>query len=242
MKRIHESGSVLVFILIAVALFGALSYTVAQMMRGGNAEAISEQQASILADEILGTARQIRQASQAIRISNGCEDTDISFENPSVGGYTHSPVAQDACKIYNSAGGGLSYIVPPSDWLDQTLSSTPALYGEWFFPEGVCVSNIGTGGSCPDSDNFDIIAVLPYVERQICIQINEKLGVDNPGGNPPQETGDAWRTSNDKFQGVYSGSGKLLQQSNQMNGCFEGDSSSTPPAGTYHFFQVILPR
>ena len=54
-----ESGNVLFIILIAVALFGALNFVVGNMLRGGNPQAISEQKASILADEILAQARDI---------------------------------------------------------------------------------------------------------------------------------------------------------------------------------------
>lgn len=47
--RKGERGNVLIYILIAIALFAALSYTVGNMMRGGNADMIDEENASLYA-------------------------------------------------------------------------------------------------------------------------------------------------------------------------------------------------
>ena len=70
MKRFSETGNVLFLILIAVILFGALSFTVAQMMRGGNAEYIGEQQLSLYADEVLDVdeERIIRRSAEMLGI------------------------------------------------------------------------------------------------------------------------------------------------------------------------------
>ena len=59
-----QKGSVLVIILVAVALFAALSYTVANMMRGG-AE-IGSEKAGIYASEILTYAQSVGEAVKII--------------------------------------------------------------------------------------------------------------------------------------------------------------------------------
>lgn len=235
-----ESGNILFIILVAIALFGALSFAVSNMMRSGNAEAITEQKASILADEILAHARDIRQTVQTLKISNGCEDTEISFENATVSGYEHSPVTRDACKVYHPDGGGLNYIEPVYEWL-APVSPTPVFHGEWYFGP-VCASDIGQSGGCDDTMK-DVVLFLPYINEQLCLTLNDKMGIDNPAGAPPTEAANGWTTSNIKFDGDFSAGGTQLQQNGNRAGCFEGNSAaSTPPSGTYHFYQVMIVR
>lgn len=242
----HQSGNVLFLILIAVALFAALSYSVANILRSGNPEMITEERAKILANEILSQARTFRQGIQMLRVSNGCSDTGVSFETPALSGYTHSPIVADKCKLFHQSGGGLVYVPPPEEVLDMGYSPAPALRGQWFFPADTCVPEIGTapagtGCNSDSADNEAIIAVLPFIRKNICVQINKNLGVNNPGGNPPVETSNAWPAGNTKFNGGQNDT-ERLDQDGFMAGCFEGSATNTPPTGTYHFFQVLMPR
>lgn len=233
MNRSSEHGSILVVILVAVILFGALSYTIANMMRTGNADKIGEEKASLYADEILNYAQQLRRAIQNMRISNGCEDEDISFENSVVAGYTNG--TNTDCQAFHADGGGLTYIAPSAQLL-ASLGSTPVFYGEHYFTGGVNAEDIGTTA-------HDLIYYLPYISRIICIQLNEKVGIDNPGGEPPVEGSHGWTTSNLKFTGDYAAGGVQLQRNGTMNGCFEGNGAgTTPPEDTYHFYQILIPR
>lgn len=238
-----EKGSALFIILIAVVLFAALAYSVAEMMRGGNPNTINVEQSRLAGNEILGYAQSMRQAAQNMKISNGCADMDISVENSTVAGYTHTPVATDNCKMFHSDGGGLVYQPPVDEWLDIAVPAPP-LRGQWFFPANTCAPGTGSAAAGCDSDSTDneaIIAVLPYLKKQICVQINDLLGVDNPGGNPPTETGNAWTAGSVKYTGGQADA-EALDQGGRMAGCFEGDAANMPGAGTYHFFKILIPR
>ncbi|MCE7887765.1 MAG: hypothetical protein DYH13_09745 [Alphaproteobacteria bacterium PRO2] len=239
-----EKGSVLFILLIAVVLFAALAYAVARMMQGGNPDIINVEQSRLAGNEILAYAQSMRQAAQTIKISNGCADMDISVENGAVAGYTHTSVATDNCKLFHSDGGGLVYQPPVAEWLDDSISPAPALRGQWYFPANTCVPETGSAGAGCESDSADneaIIAVLPYIKKQLCIQINNLLGVTNPGGNPPVETGNGWTAGNTKYTGAQADA-ETLDQAGKMAGCFEGDAASNPGAGTYHFFKILIPR
>lgn len=239
-RDIFEKGSALFIILIAVALFGALAFAVSNMMKGGNPSIISEEKSRLYADEILGYSRSLRQAVQNVKISNGCLDTDISFENSEVAGYEHTPAARDACKIFNQAGGGMTYIKPINEALDVQHSTQP-LYGNLWFPEDTCVTLVGgeTSGDCSgDSvDNEELIVFYPYIRREVCIQINKKLNITNPGGNPPTENAAAWTAT--KFTGSFA-DGAELEQDKRMNGCFTAGGSN--PSSGFHYFQVLSAR
>jgi hypothetical protein len=238
-----QAGSALFIILIAVMIFAALSYTVAQMLRGGSPSMITEEKSRLFAGEILNAARGMRQAVQNIKISNGCADMDISFENPIIAGYTHIPVAPVKCRIFDGSGGGLNYAAPSDEWLDMALAGPPALRGQWYFPADICVPGTGSAPTGCNSDNVDneaLIVIMPYVRKEVCIWINKALGITNPGGSPPTESDNAWTASADKFNGAQSDGEKIDMDA--QAGCFEGAAGSTPPSGTYHFYQIIVPR
>jgi hypothetical protein len=243
-RNVGETGSVLFIILIAVALFAALAYTVSEMMRGGNPNTIGTEKSRLFGNEIINYGRALRQGAQNLKISNGCADRDISFENETVAGYAHMPAAPDACKLFYNTGGGLVYQPPVPEWLDGS-SPAPALRGQWYFPANVCVPDLGTAeANCATDtvDNEALIAVLPYIKRGMCIQINDLLGVDNPGGEPPLETANGWTAGLVKYKGISPTDGETLDQGGRMAGCFEGAAASTPDTKTYHFFQVLVPR
>ncbi len=235
-----QKGSALFIILVGVVLFAALSYTVAQMMRGGNPAIITEEKARLYADELLNYARALRQATQNVKI-NGCPDLSISFEAPNLTGYGHTPAATDGCKIFHEAGGAVNYLVPSQDWLDMIYSPAP-LRGEWLFATGACVPGVGNAvaGCQADSvDNEALVALLLFLRKEVCIKVNELLGVPNVNGSPPPITIVGPGTFA-KFIGTQS-DGSAIDTGGKMAGCYEGNGITTP-LSTYHFYQVLLPR
>lgn len=157
-----QNGNVLFIILIAIALFGALSFAVNSMMRGESSERISEQKAALMAGEIIDYARQIKQAVQNIRISNACDVAEISFTVTGADGYEHSPVAADKCKIFNLDGGGMSFITGPGNEV-------------WFFKAQIEIYKIGT--SCAASSCVELLAGILVNDLAICKAINRRLGL-----------------------------------------------------------------
>ena len=93
---------------------------------------------------------------------------------------------------------------------------------------------------------------LPYIREPICAELNRRLQLDNDG-DITADTGNAWEPAgrNATFSGVY-GTGlpadtEVLAESTApfnlegaLSGCFEG--GNVPASGTYHYFQVMLPR
>ncbi len=226
-----QRGNVLVIILIAVALFAALSFVVSNMMRGG--ASIGREKSGIYASEILTYAQSLSEAVRMVRISNGCEDTDISFENNIVAGYEHSPVATDDCKIFHSSGGGVSYIKPSPD-VNEGL--------DWMFTGDNDGYDIGT--QCDNASCADLIAILPEVSSDICIEINKKLNISSANNYMTQED-DSFAVV--PFQDTYSYSARISDNAGlaalngKYSGCFEG-KDSPQSAGKYYFYQVLLAR
>ncbi len=225
-----QRGSVLFFILIGVALFAALSYSVSSMMRGGNK--IGDEKAGIYAAEILTYSRSIKEAVSMMQISNDCEDADISFANSIVAGYEHATAAKNGCKIFHSNGGGVSWIKVNSEVNDGS---------EWIFTGANDGSSIGTG--CNNSSCSDLWAILPNIKYEICKSLNKRLGVATANDYMTQEND--W-FSVTKFIGIYSYDARIndtsgLYLNGKYSGCFEG-KDAPQNSGQYYFYQVIIPR
>ena len=240
----RERGNVLFLILIAVALFAALGFAVSNILSSGNPTTIASEQARVYANEIIDHGRTIRQSIQNLRISNGCSQEEISvqFDSDSDGDYNdndenyHNPNSPTdlSCHVFHLDGGGINYY-SPNDLLLATDVGTPALYDEWYITGAINAGGVGTGVN-------ELVLFFPYIKRSICIEINEALGITNPSGEPPVESGNAWTPTIRRFVGSY-GSAAVLNQNSNLQGCFEGaNASSTPPAGTYSYFQVLIVR
>ncbi|MGQ0527854.1 MAG: hypothetical protein ACT4OY_07520 [Alphaproteobacteria bacterium] len=242
--QLPERGSALIIVLVAVALFAALSFTVTQMLREGNPKAIVQEKSRLYAQEVLTYANAIREAAREVRISSGCSDTDISFESASAIGYAHVPPARDECKIYDAGGGAMTFAPPSEDWLDgQQAGET--LYGKIYVAGNVCVPGIGTGDTdaCDGDgeDNEDLVLFIPYIRGDVCMALNTLIGVTEDDDVPPVETGDGWAGGAPLFTGAFS-DGTSLDQDGRTSGCFEGSGVNDPPDNSYHFFLVLSPR
>lgn len=228
-----QRGSALFIILIAVMLFAALSYAVSNMMRGGNEGLITEEKSNLYADEILEYARQIGQSIHGLRISNDCTDTEISFENAALAGYTHTPAAPDACQVFNVSGGGMSYL-PATSVINGGL--------DWIFTGENDGANVGT--QCNADGCADLIVILPDIKLTVCQAINKKLGIATAASYLTQED-DSFSVT--KFQGAYNytarieDSAGLAELDGKMQGCLEG-KNAPQSTGKYYFYQVLIPR
>lgn len=211
-KRTKEYGNVLFIILIAVALFGALSFTVGNMMRGGTSS-ISNEQARIAAGEILQYAQAVRETVQMLRISNGCNDDEISFENDTVTGYTNANAPTDnSCHVFHLDGGGLSYRTPPAGITEN-----------WLFTGANIVDQVGT-------TDTDLTLILRNLTQNDCDAINASLTIT--AGSDPD-------ISFTQFTGNYSASNTLNLANSQPIGCLTYDNAGNDE---YFFYQVLIAR
>lgn len=221
--RYNERGNVLVLILVAVALFAALSFTVADIMRTGDPQMIGDQQAYLFADEILDYSRAMRQTVQGLRI-DGCGDTDISFENPVESGYVNG--TNTNCQVFHPDGGGLKWVSPQANFNDGS---------EWYITGSRRVVDIGT--------TSHLILILPNIRKVICQKINERTEIGDKDADPPTELGYVFGF---KFTGTYLSGGGFGDDAGGADlrgkpiGCFQ--STSNPTANSYHFYQVLYGR
>lgn len=221
-----ERGSALIFILLAIVLFAALSYAISRDDSG--IRNLSQEKIRLLASEIIDTGNRFSESASRMRL-HGIKDTQISFEYS--GNFINAACTDDSCKVFAFDGGGMEWETPP----------TGANGGEpWGFTGDLAIQNIGT-------DSADLVAILPNLSADVCHRINVLLGLDAEDETPPS----LGATIAPEFTGSYNGSPVAISHARlngQKSGCFLSDlSGSSVPSvagGTpiYIFYQVLAAR
>ncbi len=163
--RQSEAGNVLFLILIAVALFAALSYAVTQSTRSSG-DASSETN--------LISSASITQYPSAIRtatvrmIINGTGPTELLFDPPSSFGSLSA--VQQARNVFHPSGGQATFQNAPADIMANNAQ------GQWFFNTHFEVLNLGTAVAS-SSDGNEIIGFLPGIKQGICSKLNDEAGI-----------------------------------------------------------------
>ncbi len=224
-KRNNERGNVLFIILIAIALFGALSYTIANMMRSGSPQAVSKEQSKIYAAEIIDYGNVIRQATQNMLI-NGCDKEEISFTQNSGDAYEHSPAASTKCKLFETKGGAVNFDPITPDINDGSF---------YIFTGAHAAENIGS--TCTNAACADLLMVLENLKKPVCLAINNRLDISNPGFDAPNDAGGVLTP----FNGTFTYGNVLFDEDAALDGRTAGCFRDTP-GNTYSYFRVLMAR
>ena len=156
-----QSGNILVIILLAIILIGAL--TVAIQGTGQQNANIDKESLIIRATEVQRYASELARGVAFI-VQNGHSETDIRFAHPNAN-TDYGDLGADADttdQVFAKDGGGAMYRLPPENIND---GSAWEFYGHTALPE------VG-------SDRAELIAVLPNVSQEFCVQVNELIGYD----------------------------------------------------------------
>ena len=244
-----QAGNALFLILIAVALFAALSYAVTQSGRGGGS--IDREQASLNAAQLVQYSDIVANGIQKGKILFGLADNQYCFDSAEWGYndyYASATCDNPEMNVFSQDGLGVSFARPDESWLDPTHSAETR-YGEYIY-DRYNIEGIGTEGLTTTS--ADLLLFALYLKRDICISINENLGIANPSGEPPVEnnqlnlghfrcvgglSGSACYGSN-ASPNFIDGSGNEL--AGQMSGCLQGTNVYGDTA--YFYYRVLLAR
>lgn len=174
--RKGERGNVLFLILIAVALFAALSYAVTSSSRSGGGDA-NEESALVRSAQITQYPSSVRTTMIRMMVSNSVDPTDMIFAGPDTF-TTGTADCDDATTeipncVFHPNGGGATKTNVPADMMAGTTA------GQWYFTADYEILDIGTSGAATAAspDGNDIIAFLPGITSGLCAKINEELGI-----------------------------------------------------------------
>ncbi len=229
----NQSGNVLFYILIAVALLAALSFAVATSGRGNMSE-VTDEKAKIIASEILDYANIVTNAVAQLRL-RGAKETDLCFDDPQWPvAYNNPSCSDDATKIFHTSGGGITWAKVATEAADLTASPDYL----WHIYGDNEIQDVGL--TCGDASCAELILVTDELRQAVCIKINDLLGINNPGDVPPTDT-DIGET---QFIGTYGYSYTIGDEAGgaalrgKMSGCFQ-KTGGTPE---YIFYKVLQAR
>ena len=250
--RKGESGNVLFLILIAVALFAALSYAVTQSTRSGSNDSDREQS--------LISSAQITQYPAGVRTSmvrmilGGIDSDSLYFNPPSDFGSgldiddTDGNTQDEEQAVFHPAGGGAPYQLAQPDVMSGNAQ------GEWLFTDQWEVTQIGSTIAGSPNGN-DVLALLPGISRSLCQRINEEYGIsagtdgDNDGV-PAGPTTDPVLATHGMI--VANAPGFSANEAatiagdftGQPYGCYDRDDgdATTTPTNHYIYYHVLLER
>ena len=235
-KGSAQAGNVFVIILLGVFLFGSLMYMFSRNAQQGTGN-LTKQQANIAAQEILNYARLVEGAVDRVR-RNGCSETEISFANDVVPGYEHTPPARDECKVFDDAGGKVSWENEQQSWISDPLLSGHPLFGEIFISGKSRIPRVGSTCICKGNAN-EINLYFPWLKKEVCTELNKLTNVDNPSGNPPVDP-DGFIMSTQKFDGDFISNNTVDGIDGQTSACVQKATGFAP--NSYIFVHVLLAR
>ncbi|HEY8190140.1 MAG TPA: hypothetical protein VIF12_05605 [Micavibrio sp.] len=225
--RQNESGNVMFYILIAIVLLAALSYAISQGGRT-SAQNLTGDRERLLATEIVDYADTVKKAVQMLRL-RGSQFSDLSFASDDLAGYG-VPDTAPVHEIFNTAGGAVIYKAPDNAAL--------ALPSDWIFTATNEVENIGTTSGA--ADNADLLMILQPLTKNVCVSLNDRLGVTNPAGDPPADADVDTTvpfTGSPGFAQTIGNEAGSAALAGHNAGCFRETAS-----GNYYFYQVLLAR
>lgn len=160
--RKDERGNALFLILIAVALFAALSYAVTQSGRGSG---------TIDKEQSLISSSQITQFPAAVR--TGVTRMIITGTTVGTLDFTTAPTNSADTEVFGTSGGGVVYQDPPANIGGATA---------WTFLDAAHATDgwyIGGVGTDTVTTGREVIAVLDGVSSNICSSILKGLGLSS---------------------------------------------------------------
>ena len=87
--------------------------------------------------------------------------------------------------------------------------------------------------------------IVPFITRDICLALNEGLGITNTGGDAPIDEDCSWASAN-VFNGTYADAQSIGSAVGELEGKFQGcyrhNTSCSGHNGSYHFYQVLITR
>ncbi len=247
-NRNSQSGNVLFFILIAIALLGALTATLNRSSNNTN-DTGSHEQRQIQANEILTYAKSIETAVQNLR-ARGCGENEIAFwhdsngdgveGNPDANRNSYAPT-DHSCHIFEPEGAGMTFVTVPDNYLDSFFNASFA-FGNYNYGANSSFPGVGRTGNCSVSECKELTMVLYHIKKELCLQINTALGIENPSGDAPFERTPLGNWGVAHFQGTYPSSTNGVD--NGVYGaktlCLKHENGSGDEL--YSFYHILLAR
>lgn len=156
-----QSGNATIYVLIVVALFAALAFTVTRQNDSSEGSGLSAEKADIIAAQLMAYPYQVKQAIDMMTMT-GVDVSALDFTQP---GQPNFDTAPNANKVYHPGGGGLIMARLPDEGVAQT-STTPV--SGWYL-------GMFNNYEWTQSAAADVMLVAYQIKREVCERINHRL-------------------------------------------------------------------
>lgn len=247
--RMNEQGNVLFLILIAVALFAALSYAVTQSTRSGGGSADKEK--AVLSGASMTQYPASLRTTLIRMVLSGTGVESMRFNPPSELPGSNS---DKTLYVFESDGGSALYIDAPAELMNNSTKGT------WFFNTNWALPQIGTNAA--NQDGNEVIAFLPGIKSSVCKEVNKQFSINTTNcavfnsiptllttsdetlinDNQNDAYVASFPTTPETFNGNDSG-GTCEAFTGQPSGCFyDAALDIGNGAGEFVFYSVLLER
>lgn len=157
-KEHPSSGNAMIYVLIALALFGFLTLTLTNQNNQADGQDLDDEQAALYANELISYVASAQQVVDMM-MSTGTEIDDLNFVIPSNAAFDTPP---NHNKVFHPAGGGLNYAAKFSEDIQNGATSVWAVN-----------KNINVEWTPTTAD--DVVITAYFVNKQICEIINKRI-------------------------------------------------------------------
>ena len=233
--RTNEAGSAILWVLMAVGLFAALNFAFNSGSRVSTSN-LSDSEATAYANQIIQYGNEVKSSIKRLQL-RGCSDTEISFENDVVAGYTNANSPTDkSCHIFDIAGGGLSWkIFDQSNIME--IGFNPS-FANYYFIGSDAINDVGS--DCTDASCTELLLTAFGLKKEICLKINTILDIQNPSNTPPADD----MTANPLFTGSYSYNATYIigDTTTELDGFKTGCFDDTDCTNCYSYYNALITR
>jgi hypothetical protein len=235
MTHLNQSGNVLFLILIAVALFAALSFVVTQSTRstpGG----VGKEKTLLQLNQVHNYGVNIKTAVSRL-LTNGGSFDRLSFEDARFSAdYTNPNCSTDSCRVFTSIGGSATWAEPPEGFNDGS---------DYIISGHSQVKGIGIDAPA-DPAAAELLLIVPNVSESTCLAINTTLNGGETTPIPNDSSGCIVDTgaANFYYRGSFTGANVVEDTAdpNAFKARYEYCVRCPGAPDTYHFYSVISPQ
>ena len=224
-QSLTERGNALIYVLIAIALFGALSFTLSRQTDSSEVGSLDSERANLYIGQMTSYAAQTQSSIDQMLFTSASDIDDLDFTPPGDPTFDTGIVIH---KVYHPSGGGLNPGRLPQEAVAQVVSDPmPGWYLGRF-------NNIDWTESTAD----DVILTAFQISEELCNRIN--ANIDASLATPPSSSVQLRNILiDDALHGgtnveLTTGGGQICPECNNRAAlCIEN-------GGVYAFYSVIV--
>lgn len=157
----QNSGNAILYVLLALALLGALTMVLARQNDQASGENLSSEQVELLTARTVSYAGSVKNAVDQMLMS-GTQVGNLDYLRPAQAGYDTAPYIN---RVFHPEGGGVTYQSATAEVFEGLTDTPPA---GWYLSRPNNVEWTPTTAS-------DVILVAYRINRPLCEAINQKI-------------------------------------------------------------------